>query len=140
VNSTNERWWATKTGQHGASTYLPAPQPVWVDLPTLFRATTTQTRRPTGSVDLTGRARGLLTARHRSSLGDWLAVVTYQLSGTDDRAEPELLQDQLVPFYALHPRADAIGLEGKPRDPENVAASSRLNQRGRGRPARGRGR
>ena len=132
MSSTNEQWWATKTGQHGASAYLTAPQPVWVDLQKLFRTATTQTRPLTDGLDLTGRTRGLLTARHRSSLGDWLGVVTYQLSRADDQAESELLQDQLVPFYALRPRTDSTPLEGKPRDPEAAASSSRLNQRHRG--------
>ena len=59
-------------------------------------------------------------------------MVTYQLSRADDQAEPELLQDQLLPFYALHPRTDSTPLDGKPRDPEEAASSSRLNQRHRG--------
>jgi len=58
MSSTNEHWWATKTGQHGASAYLPAPQPVWVDLQKLFRAATTRTRPLTDGLDLTGRTRG----------------------------------------------------------------------------------
>jgi len=76
--------------------------------------------------------------RQRISMGDWLGVVTYQLGRADDRAESELLQDQLMPFYALRPRTDSVPLDGKPRDPVAAAASSRLDQRRRGRLRRAR--
>jgi hypothetical protein len=55
-------------------------------------------------LDMTGHAPGLVTGYFRSSRGDWLAVVNYQIPYADGRTPKVQVVDQLVQKAALQRR------------------------------------
>lgn len=84
----------------------PATRPVWVDLDVLFAHDQSRHQAVVHGLSLTGRSRGILLGWKRGSLGDWLAVVNYQIHHADGRAQPTIWSEQLVPAAAVTPRDD----------------------------------
>lgn len=84
-------------------------RPVWVDLDKLFWGAASDQAVFDG-LDITGRTRGLLYRWLRSSRGDWMAEVNFQIFYSDGRPEPTVWYRQLVPGYALSPRDNNLPL------------------------------
>jgi hypothetical protein len=96
-------------------------RPVWVRLEHLFLASADITRAPPspprapgpdldapappGSVLLEGDVPGVLMEWNRSARGLWVGLVSLELGYADGRHERMRLSPQLVPEYALRPRA-----------------------------------
>jgi hypothetical protein len=51
-----------------------------------------------------------MVERFRTSLGDWMAVVHYQVYYADGRPQPRIWSWQRVPFYVLEARSDDVPL------------------------------
>ena len=97
---------------HYHQSVVQSPQPVWVRLDCLLVRDPGQPRRVNGAgVDMTGEQPGLLTHWVPTESGDWMARVTFSVPYADGR-HPLLLQDQLIPAYAVRPRGD--------RDPRGI--------------------
>ncbi|HEY1968287.1 MAG TPA: hypothetical protein VGH89_10090 [Pseudonocardia sp.] len=93
---------------HGTPSELPPVRAVWVLLDQIVRHDPATHRSVPDGLDFTGRALGVLYTEtwRRSAHGVWLAFVNYQVHYSDGRPRPMLLREQLVPAYALAPRAD----------------------------------
>jgi hypothetical protein len=59
---------------------------------------------------LSGCTRSFMVERFRTSLGDWMAVVHYQVYYADGRPQPRIWSWQRVPFYVLEARSDDVPL------------------------------
>lgn len=82
----------------------PQARPVWVLLDKLCVHDPELARTVVDGLDLTGRAKGFLLGWRRSSRGDWLGVVNYEVRYADGREATVWWREQLVPAYALQPR------------------------------------
>ncbi|WP_280264653.1 hypothetical protein [Nocardia wallacei] len=92
-------------GGHYHRTLTESATPVWVRLDAVCVRDPGTLRRVNGSgVDMTGERPGLLTHWVPAESGEWLGRVTYSVPYADGRP-PLQLRDQLVPAYALRPRA-----------------------------------
>ncbi len=81
------------------------PKPVWVRLDAILIRDPGAPAHVNGSgLDMTGERPGTLTHWVPSFSGDWLGRVNFSVCYADGRA-PLHLTDQLVPAYALRPRA-----------------------------------
>lgn len=92
--------WKTARRDH------PPTEPVWVRLDVLFAHDPARHQAVVDGLELSGNARGLLLGWKRGSLGDWLAVVNYQIHYADGRAQSTIWHEQLIPASAISPRED----------------------------------
>jgi hypothetical protein len=90
---------------HGAPAEIPTVRPVWVLLEEVVRHDPAMARTVIDGLDMTGRAKGFLYEWRRSSRGDWLGVVNYEVHYADGREATVWWREQLVPGYALLPRS-----------------------------------
>jgi hypothetical protein len=79
-------------------------QPVWVLLEQVCVHDPAMARTVVDGLDMTGRAKGFLLGWWRSSRGDWLGVVNYEVRYADGREATVWWREQLVPAHALRPR------------------------------------
>ncbi|WP_290049071.1 hypothetical protein [Nocardia nova] len=81
------------------------PKPVWVRLDAILIRDPGAPRHVNGAgLDMTGERPGTLTHWVPSFSGEWLGRVNFSVCYADGRT-PLHLTDQLVPAYALRPRA-----------------------------------
>ncbi|MGV9676380.1 hypothetical protein ACWDSJ_13955 [Nocardia sp. NPDC003482] len=81
------------------------PSPVWVRLDALCLRDPGTPRHVNGAgVDMTGERPGRLTHWIPAESGEWMGLVSYSIAYGDGRP-PLHLTGQLVPAYALRPRA-----------------------------------
>ena len=85
---------------------VPRVRPVWVLLEQVCRHDPALARTVVDGLDMTGRAKGFLSEWRRSSRGEWLGVVNYEVRYADGREHTVWWRDQMVPAYALLPRSD----------------------------------
>jgi len=95
---------APAIARFAAPAEAPNVQPVWVLLEQVCVHDPAVARTVVDGLDLTGRAKGFLLEWRRSSRGDWLGVVNYEVRYADGREATVWWRDQLVPAYALRPR------------------------------------
>ena len=96
-----EAWWRPAVAGPSSA------RAVWVHLDRLFpEDPDLRSQVVVDGLDLSRRARGLLTRWWRGSRGQWLGEVTYTMHFIDGRENTLLWRDQLVPAFALTPRAD----------------------------------
>jgi hypothetical protein len=107
--SNSENWQpppAPAIARFAAPAAAPDVRPVWVLLEQVLRHDPAVARTVGDGLDLTGRAKGFLLEWLRSSRGDWLAVVHYEVHFADGRETTQWWRDQRVPGYALLPREE----------------------------------
>jgi len=112
-DSTSWHWTpspAPAIARFAAPAPAPVADPVWVSLERAFIHDPAHARTVVDGLDMTGRARGFIHARHQAARGDWVATVTFEVHYADGRPTPVIFRDQLVPFYALAPRTDGKSL------------------------------
>lgn len=85
----------------------PVLTPAWVQLDALYLPADGTPRHvvPDG-LDVTGRARALVSGWYRDVNGAWLAVANFHVGYADGRRERVWLVDQLVPAHATRRRDD----------------------------------
>ncbi|WP_174372320.1 hypothetical protein [Nocardia aobensis] len=102
------------------------PKPVWVRLDAILIRDPGTPRHVNGAgLDMTGERPGTLTHWVPSFSGEWLGRVNFSVCYADGRA-PLHLTDQLVPAYALRPRAAADDPRRPP--PGRPKTSSRIER------------
>lgn len=103
------------------------PKPVWVRLDAILIRDPGTPRHVNGAgLDMTGERPGTLTHWVPSFSGEWLGRVNFSVCYADGRT-PLHLTDQLVPAYALRPRAAADDPRQPP--PGRPNTSSRIERR-----------
>ena len=82
-------------------------RPVWVKLAALsIRRPDARApeQPPRNSLDMTAETSGLLQQWLRTSTGEWIGIVDYEVPFANNERKPLWLEGQLVPAYALRPR------------------------------------
>ncbi|MCP3800685.1 hypothetical protein NLX83_15565 [Allokutzneria sp. A3M-2-11 16] len=94
------------TGNHNHG-WRPELTPVWVQLDALVRLPPRFRRRTVGhGLNMAGRVEGTLTGWFQTVDGLWLGVCHFRIPYADGRADTVAVRKQLVPEYALNPRAN----------------------------------
>ncbi|RRO13148.1 hypothetical protein EIL87_26285 [Saccharopolyspora rhizosphaerae] len=106
ANDGGDGWQGTRRRPH-------TPLPIWVHLARALPPQRgigygrTPLRVRAGGIDIAATVPGVLVAWHQTSVGDWWALATFEM--TNRTGKPAVVVTQLVPAAAVSPR------QGDPR-------------------------